>query len=144
MESSVIQVMFKFFSAFLCMCFFNCTHLFEFFEGVHTSYSCFLVMDNENLPMQRSTSDTTASTPQVASRSSEYNDKLAIPSLQVAMLQDVRKDISALTGIVKQFVEYNVNRDKSLDSSFTMVRPDERSNSEPFTLTSCKRRVLKK
>jgi len=82
-------------------------------------------MDNEILPMLRSISDTTDSTPQVAmhegvGKSSEYSDNLAIPNMQVAKLQDVRKDISALTGIVKQFVEYNINRGKSLVSSFTM------------------------
>ena len=74
-------------------------------------------MDSDNLPMLRNISDSTESTPQVAmhegtGRSSEYSERAAIPSLQVAMLQDVRKDISDLTSIVKQFVEYNINRDK--------------------------------
>ena len=87
-------------------------------------------MDSDNLPMLRNISDSTESTPQVAmhegtGRSSEYSERAAIPSLQVAMLQDVRKDISDLTSIVKQFVEYNINRDKSLDTSFTMVGQDE-------------------
>ena len=79
-------------------------------------------MDSDNLPMLRNISDSTESTPQVAmqegtGRSSDYSERAAIPSWHVAMLQDVRKDISDLTSIVKQFVEYNINRDKSLDTS---------------------------
>ena len=87
-------------------------------------------MDSDNLPMLRKISDSTDSTPQVAMHegtgsSSEYSERAAIPSLQVSMLQDVRIDILDLTRNVKQFVEYTINRDKSLDTSFTMVRQDE-------------------
>ena len=43
---------------------------------------------------------------------------LAIPNSLAAMLQDVHKDVSALTGIVEKFVLYNINKDKSIVSLF--------------------------
>ena len=48
----------------------------------------------------------------------ERRDTLAIPNSQAGMLQAVQKDMSALTGIVEQFVQYNISKSKSIDSSF--------------------------
>jgi len=74
-------------------------------------------MDFENLPTLRSLLIMLILPPKLAmsegaSRSSEYSDKLAAPSLQVAMLQDMQKDIFPLTCIVTQFLEYNINREE--------------------------------
>ena len=44
---------------------------------------------------------------------------LAIPNSLATMLQDVHKDMSALTGTVKQLVQYTISKSKNIVSPLT-------------------------
>ena len=53
------------------------------------------------------------------SSENEHGDVLAIPNSLATMLQDVHKDMSALTGTVKQLVQYTISKSKNIVSPLT-------------------------